>query len=58
VPALHLAAQNGRLEMVQYLIERGADPMIRDDLHGGTAMGWAEHGGAAAVAAYLRALGS
>ena len=58
VTALHLAAQNGRLEMVQYLIERGADPMIRDDLHGGTAMGWAEHGGAAAVAACLRKFGS
>lgn len=45
VTALHLAAQSGETEAVETLLELGADPTIRDDLHGGTAAGWARHGG-------------
>jgi ankyrin repeat protein len=56
VTALHLAAQSGRLEMVRFLLERGADPTIRDELYDGTALGWAEHGGAADVVAHLESL--
>jgi hypothetical protein len=32
-----------------------ADPLIRDDLHGGDALGWAEHGGNDEIAERLRA---
>lgn len=55
VTALHLAAQSGKLEVVKFLLERGADPTIKDELYGGTALGWAEHGEAADVVAYLKA---
>ena len=55
VTALHLAAQSGQLEMVKLLLERGANPTIKDDLYGGTALGWAEHGEALDVVAYLKA---
>jgi ankyrin repeat protein len=45
VTALHLAAQSGRREAVVALLELGADPLLVDDLHGGTALGWARFGG-------------
>jgi ankyrin repeat protein len=54
VTALHLAAQSGQLEMVKFLLDRGADATLKDDLYGGTALGWAEHGEAADVVAYLK----
>ena len=44
VTALHLAAQSGQSEAVETLLELGAEPTIRDDLHGGTPAGWAQHG--------------
>jgi ankyrin repeat protein len=56
VTALHLAAQQGALTMVQYLIARGADPTIREDLYHGTPLGWAEHAGSTAVLEYLKTL--
>ncbi len=43
--AIHLAAQAGRRETVAALLELGADPLIVDELHGGTALGWARVGG-------------
>jgi ankyrin repeat protein len=45
VTALHLAAQDGHLEMVRLLIQRGADPKIQDDLYHADAKGWATHFG-------------
>lgn len=59
VTALQIAAQAGHLGVVELLLQRGADPRARDDLHGGDAAGWAEQGGerAAAVLALLRGLG-
>ena len=45
VTALHLAAQAGRREAVVALLELGADPLILDQLHGGSALGWARFGG-------------
>jgi ankyrin repeat protein len=44
VPAIHLAAQAGQREAVLVLLELGADPLMRDHLHGGTALGWARVG--------------
>jgi ankyrin repeat protein len=45
VTALHLAAQNGSLAMIELLLARGADPTIEDRLYHGTPAGWAEHHG-------------
>jgi ankyrin repeat protein len=54
VTALHLAAQNGHLEVVRALLEVGGDVTIRDALHDGPAWRWAEHGGHHEVAELLR----
>lgn len=43
--AIHLAAQSGRRDAVIALLELGAHPLILDDLHRGTALGWARVGG-------------
>jgi len=40
--ALHAAAWNGDLRMVQILIEAGADPTLLDEEHQSTAQQWAE----------------
>ncbi|HUE27412.1 MAG TPA: ankyrin repeat domain-containing protein [Solirubrobacteraceae bacterium] len=45
VTAIHLAAQAGQREAIVALLQLGADPLIIDDLHGGTALGWARVGG-------------
>ena len=42
---LHYAALNGRRAMVQWLLDHGADPSIKDTKVNSTAAGWAEHGG-------------
>jgi hypothetical protein len=57
ITALHLASQGGRLAMVRLLIERGADPKIKDDLYHADAEGMANHFGHTAVGDYLRSLG-
>ena len=44
VTAIHLAAQSGQRDAVIALLDAGADPLILDDLHGGTALGWARVG--------------
>jgi ankyrin repeat protein len=54
VTALHLAAQDGRVELVQLLTARGADPTVRDALYESTPLGWAEHFGQSGVAEFLR----
>ncbi len=51
---LHQAALAGHLDAVRLLVEHGARTDIRDTMWDGTALGWAEHGGRAAVADYLR----
>jgi ankyrin repeat protein len=58
VTALHMASQSGHLSMVKMLIERGADPKIKDDLYHGDAEGAANFFGQIAVRDYLRSLGS
>ena len=51
---LHQAALAGHIEVVRLLVDRGARLETRDILFDGTPLGWAEHGGKADVAAYLR----
>jgi len=51
--ALHLAAQGGHEHAVNTLLELGADPTLRDTLHGGDAAGWARFGGHSELAATL-----
>jgi ankyrin repeat protein len=58
ITALHLAAQYGHLPVVKLLVERGADPSIKDDLYQSTAEGGAAYFGQSEVRDYLRTLGS
>ncbi|MEQ8329077.1 MAG: ankyrin repeat domain-containing protein [Longimicrobiales bacterium] len=51
--ALHLAALAGHATTVACLVEAGADPSLRDERHGSTAAGWAEHDGHLALARWL-----
>ena len=52
--ALHSAAWNGNLPMVELLLELGADPNIRDTTYDGTPLDWAAHNGQAEVVEHLR----
>jgi ankyrin repeat protein len=54
VPAINVAAQAGQIDAVRALLDAGADPTIRDAIHGGMADGWAEFGGHPKVAALIR----
>jgi ankyrin repeat protein len=45
---LHLAVSAGLAETVRFLVERGADTTLRDEVHDATPLGWAEHLGDAA----------
>jgi len=42
VTPLHLAALSGSAEAARVLLDRGADPTIRDSEHGSDAIGWAQ----------------
>ncbi len=41
VTALHLAAQDGDVDTVRFLLARGADRRIEDDIYHSTPLGWA-----------------
>ncbi len=43
--AMHLAAQFGSLKCLRLLLDRGADPSIKDAAFGGTPLGWSQHSG-------------
>jgi ankyrin repeat protein len=45
VTPLHLAAQNGDLQVIEALLEAGADPAIEDGIYGGTPADWAANFG-------------
>jgi ankyrin repeat protein len=51
---LHQAAWAGHDAVVRMLVERGARLDIKDTIHEGTPLGWAEHGGRKEIAEYLR----
>jgi len=51
---LHYAALNDRREMVDWLLDRGADPTLRDTKVQNTPDGWAEYAHHAELAEYLR----
>jgi ankyrin repeat protein len=53
---LHEAAWNGHLEMVKLLVDRGANPAIRDRSHDALAGDWAAYNHRPEVAAYLQSL--
>lgn len=54
--ALHHFAWIGDVEMVQALVDAGANPDVVDATHGTTPLGWAEYGRQPATAALLRPL--
>ena len=45
VTAFHLAASDGRLEIIERLQRAGADPRATDDLYNGTPSSWARFHG-------------
>jgi ankyrin repeat protein len=51
---LHQAVCAGQAEVVRLLVERGARTDIKDKVHHGTPLGWAEHCGQPEIAEYLR----
>jgi len=56
--ALHMAIENGSLEIAQLLLDAGADPNVRDDKFDATALGWAAYFGREDVMAFLRERGA
>jgi ankyrin repeat protein len=53
VTPLHFAVQFGRSSTVELLLARRADPEIRDDIRGGTPLGWATYQGRDEIARLL-----
>lgn len=54
--ALHQAAINNDIAMLELLTERGADLQARDLLWNGTPLGWAAHNGKGEAEAFLRGI--
>ena len=52
--ALHFAAGYGSLAATIVLVEAGADTTVKDLVHDGTPLDWAEHMGQKETAAYLK----
>jgi ankyrin repeat protein len=55
---LHQAVWSGREAVARLLVERGARLDIRDTIYQGTPLAWAEYGGRAGMAAWLRSRGA
>jgi ankyrin repeat protein len=45
--ALHMTIENGDIALARMLLDAGADPDVRDDKFGATALGWADFFGRA-----------
>ncbi len=56
ITALHLAAQNGHMPMVKFLVQRGADLSLKEDLYNSTPESAAAFFGQPAVCDYLQSL--
>jgi ankyrin repeat protein len=54
VTALHLAAQSGRRNAVEALIDLGADPTVWDTPYDSPPSGWADHSGHRSLAELLQ----
>ena len=52
--ALHTAAWFNHRETVELLLTRGARTDVKEDVHGGTPIDWADHHGNAALAQWMR----
>jgi len=50
---LHYAAVNGHREMVEFLLEQGANPNVKDQKVNKSPAGWADYGGHKALSDYL-----
>ena len=57
-PPLHQAIAAGHIEVVKLLIDRGARLDIKDSIHQGTPLGWANYCNQPNIAAYLKTLGA
>jgi ankyrin repeat protein len=55
---LHQAVWSGHEAVVRLLVERGARLDVRDRIYESTPLGWAEYGGRAELAAWLRGRGA
>ena len=54
VTPLHMVAFSGSGEVAELLLNAGADPTVRDSMHDGDALGWAEHFGKPEIVRILR----
>ena len=57
-PPLHQAIAAGHIDVVKLLIDRGARLDIKDTIHHGTPLGWANYCKQPAIADYLRSRGA
>jgi ankyrin repeat protein len=55
--ALHVAANNGAVDIARMLLEAGADPNIHDDKYEATVLGWAQFCGHEELAQLVRERG-
>ena len=55
--ALHMTVESGAMDIARQLLDAGADPNIRDDKFGATALGWAEFFGRQDFAEFIREKG-
>src|SRR5262245_42124717 len=51
--ALSFASHKGQLEVVKLLLERGADPDVKDRFYGSTPLSWAAESGSLEIARLL-----
>lgn len=55
--ALHMTVESGAIDIARLLLDAGADPNIRDDKYGATALGWADFFGRTDFADLIRQKG-